>query len=283
MSKIGELFGRNVVPTTLYLTQNKRTFPDPTLIMGMELEIENALHLNAPRIFTTTEDGSLRNGGVEFVSRPAFYYQLYHGLEQFFNKLNPPLQTLHEEDGSYSDRSNYSDRTSIHVHTNVVDLTKEQLATICMLYQVFERCLFEFVGADRDKNIFCVPWYETNMGKSTVKHLLQGEFAPVYDWQKYTALNLLPIQERGSIEWRHLPGTNDLGKIDTWLHIIGSIYRAAREQPFQYWMDMLLQLNSNSQYELAFRRIFEGVPAFNPAHYREQIESGVMDLKVDWY
>ncbi len=132
--------------------------PDPSLLYGVELEIENTDSDLAVPGMRAVEDGSLRNNGWEFVTQPMTLSNPNHCLSSFF-------------DGRGFSDENYSERCSVHVHTNCLDLTFSQLAAICMLYQVFEGVLFNFIGNDRDKNIFCVPWSETNLSYRTVNRI----------------------------------------------------------------------------------------------------------------
>lgn len=270
-----------VVPSKLYTSEKALANPDPALIYGIELEIENAQMLTYPRLFNRVIDGSLRNDGMEFISRPAYYSTLVRGLEQFF-KSNPGLITVMDSDGTYAPNSNYSERTSIHVHTNCQDLTTDQMASICLLYQTFERVLFHFIRGDRDKNIFCVPWCESLISQRTIRSFLNGQVDKIYDWQKYTALNLLPLSSKGTIEWRHMAGTNDVTYIKTWLTIIGHFFRCVRAHPFDYWLNQIITLNSTSQYERVLNEIFPDIREFNYAGYKQHIAEGVLDVKYDW-
>lgn len=279
---VQQTFGMlHVEQCKLYLKDGLLDSPDPSLLYGLELEIENSGNLDNPRLFSVTTDGSLRNNGHEFISRPANYTTTVKGLIKFFQN-NPPLRTTYNEDGTYATDSNYSDRTSIHVHTNCQDLTMKQLASMCMLYQVFERMLYAYIGAGRSQNIFCVPWSETLISNRTIRCLLAGETLKIHDWQKYTGLNLKPLERFGTIEWRHMHGTNDIQFISTWLTIIGAFYRAVRAFSFEELQSMFLSLNSNSQYERAFAKIFYDVPRFRLPGYQEMLEAGVLDLKYDW-
>lgn len=270
-----------VEQSKLYLKDGLLDSPDPTLLFGLELEIENATNLEMPRLFSWTEDGSLRNRGREFITRPANYTTTVRGLQKFF-ALNPTLQTIKESDGDYSPLSNYSDRTSIHVHTNCQDMTMKQLASLCMLYQVFERLLYAYVGGDRQQNIFCVPWHETLISNRTIKTLLEGHSFKIHEWQKYTGLNLKPLERFGTVEWRHMHGHNNLEHIVGWLRIISCIFRAAKTMEFEELLSQFLQLNTTSQYERMFHTVFRYVPEFRIPGYQSLLEEGVLDLKYDW-
>lgn len=254
----------------------------PSLLYGVELEIENVGDWELPG-FKLVEDGSLRNGGMEYVSQPMTYSVMIHQLTTFFNKYSP--QTIGNFEDGFAENSNYSDRTSIHFHTNVYDLTFQQLANICMLYEVFERLLFNFIGNHRNKNIFCVPWYETQLSYNIVNDLYNSTTQDVGDyvvrrWQKYTALNLLPVRDKCSIEWRHLYGTSDMKVIVPWMRMINFIYAFATQNEHEKLKDTIINLNSNSRYETLLSEVFQDVSdCLRTGNYTAELEKGVLDMK----
>jgi hypothetical protein len=241
--------------------------PAPTLLYGVELEIENCTdNMRVPGM-RVEADGSLRNNGLEFITEPMELPQLIKVLTSFFAK-----NALTEH--------NYSERTSIHVHTNCTDLTPTQVASICVIYQVFEKVLFNFIGNDRSSNIFCVPWSETTVNYRTVNALLSSDMYVAKEWHKYTALNLNPLCSYGTIEWRHMEGTHDLEKIILWLQIIGSIYAYATTMEYDDVLKTVIGLNTTSQYnaivDLVFGRFSEQLKY--PGSVMD-IEDGVLNLK----
>lgn len=268
MSKtIAQIFGLN--PPQVYTTSKAVPLdnPDPSLLYGLELEIENTREDMEVKGLTVTTDGSLRNNGREFITQPMTYSNLYHVLHTFFakNKLGP---------------DNYSERCSIHVHTNVLDLTNEQLQNLVMLYQVFESVLFNFIGNNREKNIFCVPWKETNLSYRLLLTLQEEAFYRVGDWQKYTALNLLPIQIQGSVEWRHMEGNCDLKRIMQWCRMIGHLYRMSRGNTQKQIQDLVMRLNTTSLYNDVLGTVFqEDADALRRGNFIERLEDGVLNMK----
>ena len=67
-------------------------------------------------------------------------------------------------------------------------------------------------------------------------------------WLKYSALNLLPIKELGSIEYRHMPGTLDIQKLLVWIDLISRIKIAAYKWTIEDLQHRIFALNTNSQY-----------------------------------
>lgn len=242
--------------------------PDATLLYGVELEIEGCNTEMVVPGMSWTEDGSLRNSGLEFITKPMTYSNLVSVLDNFFTK------------NSGISEANYSERCSVHVHTNVQDMTVEQLATLCMIYQVFEGVLFEYVGADRRRNIFCVPWSETQLNYRSIWRMLKQDELVFHDWQKYTALNLLPVVGQGSIEWRHMPGTHDRARIYEWCRLIGHMYQLAKTLSFEQAKAMFIDLNTTSHYYSVLRDVFrEDAECLQVPNIEPLMENGVLNLK----
>lgn len=252
--------------------------PSPGLIYGVELEIENANQDWAVAGMSVTTDGSLRHNGLEFITSPMTYSNMMHVLTNFFGNAKMPPDGA--QLGLAEELRNYSERCSVHVHTNVGNLTFDQLASLCILYQVFESCLFNFVGNDRQKNIFTVPWSETQLSYRTVERLAGGSTDTIRGWQKYTALNLLPIGDKGSIEWRHLNGTSDVEKIGVWLRLIGHMFRVATTLTRQEVAGLVMSLNTTSLYRGIIEQVFQTDAKFlQIGDYARLIEDGVLNMK----
>lgn len=248
---------------------------DPLLMYGVELEIENLGSydnfpdgLYVPGI-SGTNDGSLRNSGWEFITLPMRFNMLSQVLRKFYVK------------NKFTEK-NYSDRTSIHVHVNVLDLTHEQIQTLFLLYLTFEPILFEWVGGERKDNIFCVPWSQTNISSQLLGQVPSDAYlGKVKRWQKYTALNLLPMWEIGTVEFRHMVGTPELGRVITWCDIIGGIVAYARTNKYEDVLKELSSLNSTSRYHNIVSSVFKQYSSqfTSSANFLHHMEEGAMFVK----
>lgn len=244
---------------------------DPVLVYGVELEIEG-LHpeRNSHVVLGMTyhEDGSLRNNGGEFVTHPCKMRELNHVLTTFFMK------------NKFTDE-NYSERCSVHVHANVQDFTYDNIMSLCLLYQVFERVLFSYIGSGRDKNIFCVPWYDTMMVSSLDQDAIENFCAAARSWQKYTALNLLPMQKQGTVEFRHMAGTHDVKRILEWCNIIGCLTSYARKTPLSVLQQEIISLNTSSRYAVFIAEVFGQYSEVLKANtqFDAAMEEGVIQCK----
>ena len=159
--KVVDVWG--VSPPTVYEHKESVVCVNPDLVIGYELETENCTQ--SPSIYTkigdktnfgVTVDNSLRGSAYEFISRPMKSKHALSALGEFLKQAGFNV-------------ANYTDRCSVHVHVNCTDLELEQVSAISLLYTVFEEILFEFVGHDRDSNIYCVPWNQCRMHLSVAK------------------------------------------------------------------------------------------------------------------
>lgn len=181
---------------------------------GVECEIESVKEQEEFEGFMCTEDGSLRNHGVEYISVP---------LQK--DKLLDCFSNLHANLEFYNPEEAFSSRTSTHVHINCRALQPEQTKTLVLLYALYEEFFFAMVEQDRRGNIHCVPLTETH---------LPGNYAMPIEklcgrWHKYTALNILPLQKLGTVEFRHLQGTSDVVLFGEWLQVLENLWKLSQE------------------------------------------------------
>jgi len=223
--------------------ENKYPIVDRNTYLGIEVEVENIQFYNQTSPYwRMIEDGSLRNNGREFITPPIRARRVEHALNDLFEQdLNKSID--------------FSERTSIHIHMNIRTLTIKQLEALILTYLVFEKVLFNFSGPERYTNIFCVPLVETDVGEDLLE-LIQNK-NPAVAWQKYTALNLLPIMQKGTIEFRHLGGTKDIKKIITWINMILCLKKFALQKSPEYIWNRIKTLNTTSEYRLFGEEVFK--------------------------
>lgn len=259
-----------------------------SLLCGIELEIENLRDGmgyyadEAGSFWAVEEDGSLRPRGQawEFISGAAPMSHVLAETQHLFRRFG-----IDEE-------RNYSDRCSVHLHTNVQDWTQQQLASLALVYPVFEGALFQFVnhfkkkeeqGYCRDTNLYCIPWSDCRHNRNFVENLFTNP-ANVRNWQKYTALNFLPILDKGTVEWRHLHGTCDMEKITIWFNIIGAMMRYCKNTPFEQIVATIQAMNDVSTYQQFFEEVLMRSLPYNE-DYRRLMAEGVINAKyslINW-
>jgi hypothetical protein len=180
---------------------------------GIECEIESNHGFQTFPNFNTTEDGSLRNYGYEYISIPMKKKPLLTAFQylQATIKLNDRKEA-------------FSPRTSTHVHVNCRSLTIEQVQTIVFLYALYEEFFFSIVDPSRRGNIHCVPLTETFLPSI----YRTGLYNLYKKWHKYTALNILPLGKHGTLEFRHLQGTDDSVLLEEWISTLNNLWELGK-------------------------------------------------------
>lgn len=269
---IAAAYGRRV-PEGWNSRHGTEAIPSPDALCGIELEIEGWQWDRDHPGFRFTEDGSLRpdergNPGIEAVTEPVRLMHAPGLLRSFFHRF-PVVER------------NYSERCSIHVHLNVNDMTYEQVGAFSLVYQTLERLLFGFVGHDRDKNIFCVPWSQSGINYKLVSEMAYDPHGLARRWQKYTALNLQPITTQGTIEFRHLHGTNDVELITNWLRLLGRMREYTLRKSMAELTNVFMEMNTVSNYGAWLDDVFQqdAVLLRRQPDFEKKLAAGVVDTK----
>ena len=219
---------------------------EPKKRIGIEVEVEGLRDIpsNLHREFwDTASDGSLRNGGVEFVSRALAGREIVVAVENLFRVLPKS--------------ADFSERTSIHVHVNIREQTVGQLLTVLLLYVTFERLLYQFAGAQRVQNIFCVPVQETRYPYVLSDALIHQSIPELTKkWRKYSGLNLRRMTDLGTLEYRQMEGHRDTQRLLNWINIILRMHRYTRRHSFLRVYEEIKMLNTSSMYEQYTRTVF---------------------------
>ena len=226
------------------LQLNKSNYINSSSLLGIEVEVENIKNpVSIEQLWAGKEDGSLRNYGVEFISYPSpaeYAPALFDVLLQEIKRQDTPI---------------FSKRTSIHVHVNVQDISLEQLKSFLILYLCFEKLFFKYAGEERENSIFCVPISQAGY-VGIIKNLLnvQEDRYHIMDilnnWHKYTSMNLRTIKRLGTVEFRHLHGTDNQEIFTGWVKLITSLKEKARNTNLVDLYSSIKDLNTNSQYEM---------------------------------
>jgi len=224
--KITDLFDVSLIDASLADAEE--------FICGTEYEIEDIKTIKLPgqTRFTATSlslndesaawigkigllrDGSLRNNGIEFITKPVGYTEAL----KLFNELH---------DGLELGPNPYTTRTSTHVHVNMASLSLPQIKHFLLSYALLEPAFFEVAGEVRKHNIHCVPLSFTllpSLYNKDIKELIRN-------WSKYSALNLVPLRTQGTVEFRHLYGTGDKMVYQQWLSMLRDLWYFAYSSP----------------------------------------------------
>lgn len=195
--------------------------------VGIEIELEGipkSVYEHTFSYWRIDNDGSLRDGGAEFVFRqPLAGIDVENALTEFSKYLS-----------SLRVKPVTSDRTSVHVHLDIRDLTINQLFNLIVIYAFIEKPLMKMCGSSRMDNNYCVPLYKINsdnflyrIGRLNDERQFTDGVYSFGESERYSACNLASIAKYGSIEFRGLHGTYDTTEILDWINIILMIKQAA--------------------------------------------------------
>jgi hypothetical protein len=218
-------------------------FPLSNKYVGIEIEAENIPYLlddisQKLMYWDVTIDNSLRNYGAEFITK------MLRGKDIIlaFDELDNFLKTN-------SVSPSYTNRTSVHIHVDARYLLLSQLKSLILLYMVYEPLFFKYIGAERDKNNYCIPFFRNPQAISNLSSLfnpkLDSERAlgeTVRHVARYEAMNLKSLEKHGSIEFRHHYGTHDRNKLIPWIQ---ALLLLAREAKYTTEADILAALDKD--------------------------------------
>jgi len=223
---LGNLFNRR--PDARQF-QVDHSLPMSDKYVGIEIEAENIQIVNEDlnillNYWDVTTDGSLRNYGTEFVSVMLRGGDIRAALEELNNvfvnnNINP----------------DYSERTSVHIHCDTRFLNLLQLRTLILYYLALEPYIFNYIGHGRENNSYCIPYYKNNSGIKRLSSLFMQNINEadvinsISSGAKYEAMNVRSIREKGSIEFRHHYGTNDVETLYSWIKVVLALFRTVKQ------------------------------------------------------
>lgn len=280
-SRISDLYGyKSLVTNSSACKAIEKIWSHPNTVkwatdegmVGIEIEVENITSsvVLSPH-WSSHEDGSLRNNGIEFVSIPLTIKQIEPALSNLYLSLKE------------KNKPDFSNRTSAHIHLNCRDLTQDEIYTLVLLYAVFEKHFYGFAGTKRMNSIFCVPLYRCNI-LSQAKDVIYG-FSP--NWHKYCGINILPLIDnngergKGTIEFRHLYGTENIETIYAWINQILCLRKACKEIKLTELLDQIKTMNTTSEYLALFYRVFNGQSA--AVRDKQVFEESISNIKRELF
>ena len=235
-------------------------FSVPTLL-GIEIEVEKVgPNIALPFFWKGKSEGSLRGLSAEFYSVPLTPQQAMYATALLY----PAMKKL-----SPSGKVDFSWRTSIHHHLNILGITEDNLKQLILLTIIFEKILFAFAGYKRSQSVFCVPIIESS-AIELLKKYFQGEYSlrtlVKERWQKYSAINLnrlydytgegLPTKGLGTIEFRHLGGTNNLQTVLQWQTMLLKLFDKALKISPEELKKIIFENHTSQQYRDLVYSIF---------------------------
>lgn len=189
--------------------------------------------------FSQIPDGSLDDGGAEFVSNA------FNG-DALLSKLKAFCQELGNRD-YYVSRS-----CGLHIHIKI-SKRLEFIKKVFAFYSLFEEMFFRMLPESRQRNSYCCKFSQTysNIGLENIRNcrkaidlqkLLYDSRSPAtikkykqekYNGKRYNWINFHSLFYRGTLEIRNHSGTISYTKIKNWLLIHLRVLDFIRHLPFE--------------------------------------------------
>lgn len=214
---------------------------DNSCLVGIEVELEKYSDVGNHVYWRAEHDGSLREGGVEFVLR-----QPLTGLD-----LEKSIKELYAD--VLSKEYATSPRTSTHVHIDARDMSVEHLRAMVFIYTMFERMIYDKVAPEREDSFYCTPLYNSVKHRRIFsKALEQLEFTAC---PKYSGLNLKSLVRYGSVEFRMYEGLTNSKDLTKWVKMLMRLKSGTKQYENVPLADVLKMYSENTA-ESIIRAVF---------------------------
>lgn len=188
---------------------------------GIELEMEGQglERVQDQKSWSKKADGSLRRGGVEFVTRRPV------SLKGAYLALSELSVALSDSEAAVDNSVNCSS----HVHMNVQDLTLKDILQIVILYYIFEDWLVDFsAGPERVGNLFCLRLTDSELPLYELRSKINKKSFPAFeDNIRSSALNFCSLSLFGTLEFRSFRGVSNPLDLSMWLAILSQLRESA--------------------------------------------------------
>lgn len=208
-----------LVKDVMHTLQRKLTKND----IGLEIEVEGVRLPLLEKYWRTDRDGSLRGDeSAEYVlDRPSTLEGVEHALKY-----------LDERYKAYNSVVDDTVRAGVHVHINCQHLTTRELYNFFVLYLVLENVLIKYCGEYREGNLFCLRCQDAEFLLYTLVQAAKDKAFLMHfhsDDLRYASMNVKALGDYGSLEFRAMRSTRDLGAIMTWVKILYNLREVAKQ------------------------------------------------------
>ncbi len=256
MTRVTEVFG--LPSATGLLNEHSDEFITDDMV-GVEVELEGLMSIALLRGMVdprwgVVEDGSLRNMGAEFVFK-----------EPMFGKdVSETLRSLESMFAMSGVTPRTGERTSVHVHLDVRDLSYTQLLNLILVYLLCEPYFFAVGGEERRNSPYSFPLAETDDYLNRIGMAMSDPSSHTFsnnitDSAKYSAFNIAPVATQGSVEFRHHKGTYNAEALVRWVNMVLCVKRYVNAQPDLPMTPEDIDDILNSGFDSFIDEVFEGV------------------------
>jgi hypothetical protein len=220
--------------------------------IGLEIETETREPYELPRMafWSTHNDGSLRDFGIEYVLKSPV--EITKGIPDALAEFQDKTKGIKFIKDSVT--------TSVHTHLNMLNESPLTLVRFLTIYTLVENLLVRFAGETRRCNGFALPVCDAEDNYRNILAMIRAvglvvpgtkkrdfgghaSFTFNEDHAKYAALNVSSLARRGSLECRLLEGTTDIERIKLWVNILFAIVKYARQD--KYPNELIIDYKNN--------------------------------------
>lgn len=142
-------------------------------------------------------------------------------------------------------------KAGVHTHLNIQSYTPLELLTLITTYYLLEDHFVHWAGNTRVGNHFCL---RAKDAEAVVYKIIKT--CETRDWRhlntdniRYASLNLNAMHKYGSIEFRSMRSTRDLGVIYKWVELIDQLEKGAKKfaSP-KHVVEAFSELDANNQF-----------------------------------
>lgn len=199
---------------------------------GIEVEVEGhrlPVGFGEESVWRPVGDGSLRDGIEYLFKSPLDYDDSVSALIELKDVLSEDKRVVE-----------FSFRTSIHVHMNCLHLTHNQISNLIYSLVLLEPVLINLSGEGRSHNRFCLTTCDAESQVSFLSKFINGikqgeEFPRMIfdlneDMNKYSAVNIVPLRSKGTVEVRTMRGNINITLLTYYLTLLNKTYDWAVKQ-----------------------------------------------------
>lgn len=191
--------------------------------VGLEIEVEGrGVWINSPVAgWTVHEDGSLRGEeNCEYVFNKPYN----------FDSAKEKVAALYKQFEAQKTKLDNSNRTSVHVHLNVLSFHMNRITSLIALWFIHEDILTRWCGDHRTGNLFCLRAKDAPAIVEDFRRFIKNGTIP-RDNNHYAALNGDALRKFGSLEVRTMRGSAEPEPVIQWLDILQRLYDASANYP----------------------------------------------------
>lgn len=181
---------------------------------GVEFELEGVNLPTKVSGWDVTHDGSLRDGGLEYVTSQPM-------------SLDKTLSAIDAMEKATAKSTIFNTGyAGTHVHVNVSDLTVTKMFNFALLFIALEDVIAsKYYGKDRKGNMFCLCASDAEaLIEFIYRAVLKGDLTIFEtDEIRYSSINFSSLYKHGTLEFRGQDGIGDFKRAKEWVKFLAKL------------------------------------------------------------